>query len=415
MDPGRRFLAYTTQILAFRLGEPPEPEAVPPPTDPQRLAGRVLTAWRRSALPRLLILGCGSGRLLSALAEKIPPGAPAAVSEPEPERLRRLLAAGELPPPAPDGALAYLADTSPPAHLCLWRQAGFSPETTLALPNPELSPRAKAHLAPLSRLWPAPTHPLPAATSGRGPTLCAAAMLHPGEPDLAGFLAQFPPLVEEIVCLWDGEPPTGLPPDPRRRDISRSLAGDFGAQRTALLAACRADWVLMLDADERLPETAWPLLPALLGPGAPAGYLLPRLTLYPDAAHALVGYGLWPDVQLRLFARRPGLAFAGKIHERLTGLTGLTGALDIVPGLPILHRQRLTKSPGQLRDKLALFDAAGGCVRHVLSADYPRLPLSFFPAASAGREAPALIRLPGPDGGESAAMAPDLDLMPPND
>ncbi len=89
-----------------------------------------------------------------------------------------------------------------------------------------------------------------------------------------------------------------------------------------------------------------------------------------------MGYGLWPDVQLRLHHPPARDGLTGRIHERLTGSPA---DVELLPDLPILHRQRLTKTADGLRAKLALFDAAGGRDLHRLLGRLPALPLSFFP------------------------------------
>jgi glycosyltransferase involved in cell wall biosynthesis len=185
------------------------------------------------------------------------------------------------------------------------------------------------------------------------------------------------------VLVWDAErPPDAVPPCAAPlRHLARPLDGDFAAQRNAALDACHAPWVLFLDGDEQLPAPVWEALPALCG-REEQGWWLPRLTLEGPAApggeRVLIGHGLWPDLQLRLFRNRPGPRFQRPVHERLVGLEGPVGLLQ---NAQILHLSRVRKDPQALAEKLALFDrAAQGRVRHRLNSEYPALPLDAFEA-----------------------------------
>ena len=139
-----------------------------------------------------------------------------------------------------------------------------------------------------------------------------------------------------------------------------------------MLAACTGDWVLYLDADERLSAPAWAALPLLCADPVTAAWHFPRITPYPTQDKALAGFGLWPDIQLRLFRRTAELRFVNPVHERLTGVCGPQAlALDI----EIEHLNRLRKSEAEIRRKLEGFDEAGaGPGRHCLSPEYPSVP-----------------------------------------
>jgi hypothetical protein len=297
------------------------------------------------------------------------------------------------------------ADTSPWALFFLLDRAGVRPHLqghALVLPNPELSPQAKAAHRPLelllTRSRPLPL-PLPLSAAPPAPRLSAAAILAPSEPDLAGFFAQFPHWLDELVLVWDAESVPDIPVPSRFpvRQLARPLGGqsgaDFSAQRQAMLAACAGGWVLYLDADERLSPEAWAAIPALCAAHGVGGWHFPRLSPYPDADHALVGFGLWPDVQLRLFRNGPDLRFVNPVHERLTGLAGAQAlALDV----EIEHLSRLRKGDEALRRKLERFDEAGaGRVRHAMSAEYPRISRGLVAARGPGQaEPPRCLLLP---------------------
>ena len=147
-----------------------------------------------------------------------------------------------------------------------------------------------------------------------------------------------------------------------------------------MLDECSGEWVLYLDGDEMFSEDVWSLFTAIMLIKRLEACYFPRMTFYPDESNCKVGYGLWPDLQLRLFKNTEGVRFERPVHERLTGIEGRTAlALDA----PILHYSRLRKSPTELAAKLKRFDEAGGdTMQHLLNKDYPRLERSLFSEVS---------------------------------
>ncbi|OGR34863.1 MAG: hypothetical protein A2051_11275 [Desulfovibrionales bacterium GWA2_65_9] len=415
MLPHEILNVYSAEVLGFGFKGADVPVAIPAApafADLERLTARAVAAFERSGRKHLVLLGLGSGGLAAALAERLPAGA-LCVCEQDLALVRALrdLSDGDLPDGGRldwwrQGTTAGLAtDASPWALLFLLDRAGVSPSLeghALILPNPELPPLAKAAHRPLELLL-TRSRPLAAPALAPRPRLSAAAILAPSEPDLPEFFAQFPDWLDELVLVWDAEAVPEfakseiLVPDrfPVRQS-ARPLGADFSAQRNAMLAACSGEWVLYLDADERLSPQAWAALPALCAasnapdapdaPNAPnnvpnvVAWHFPRLSPYPDAEHALTGFGLWPDVQLRLFRNAPGLRFVNPVHERLMGLSGAQAlALDV----EIEHLSRLRKGDAALRQKLERFDEAGaGRVRHALSAEYPSIPRGLLAARS---------------------------------
>ncbi len=396
---------YSAEVLGFGFKGADVPVAIPAApafADLERLTARAVAAFERSGRRYLALLGLGSGALVKALGEALPAGT-LCVCEQDLALVRALRA-------LPDGGLlgwwpvldekitvGLATDASPWALFFLLDRAGVGPHPqghALVLPNPELSPQAKAAHRPLELLL-TRSRPLDIPVAAPRPRLSAAAILAPSEPDLAGFFAQFPDWLEELVLVWDAEAVPEIPVPGRFpvRQLARPLGADFSAQRGAMLAACSGDWVLYLDADERLSPQAWAALPALCAasnapdaPDAPnnvpnvVAWHFPRLSPYPDAEHALAGFGLWPDVQLRLFRNAPGLRFVNPVHERLMGLSGAQAlALDV----EIEHLSRLRKGDAALRQKLDRFDEAGaGRVRHALSAEYPSVARGLLAARS---------------------------------
>lgn len=381
------FAAYTDEILSFDWKN--VAKAVPtiaPSTQEERelAAERFLRLLEKSHKRHLVLLGFGSGQLAERLAATLPTGTTLTVCELLPERARAALEAGQANWRTPDGAAQLLVDSSPWALIYLLAQAGCTPADALFQLNPELTPEEREKYQSLQRtLTLARPH---AAINGtpfghfavQAPSLSAACILHPDEPNLDEFFKQFPDWVEELVIIWDAEeiPERTIQAACPIKQSAHPLQGDFATQRNRMLAACSAEWVLYLDADERFSEDHWTLLPGLFPVRGAQAYFFPRLTFHPDEAHCRVGYGLWPDLQIRLFRNVPGLRFENTVHERLVGLSGRTG---LVLDAPILHFSHVHKKPEALREKLALFDEASqGTVRHRLNEEYPHLPLERF-------------------------------------
>ena len=106
----------------------------------------------------------------------------------------------------------------------------------------------------------------------------------------------------------------------------------FGLQKNFGMAQASSDWILILDADERLTEELRGEIKACLDgwtSGAPVAYRIPRRNFFYGAW--VRGGGVYPDYQVRLFRR--GLAQYNDVavHENLIvdGEIGtLVGHLD---------------------------------------------------------------------------------------
>ncbi len=168
---------------------------------------------------------------------------------------------------------------------------------------------------------------------------------------LPTFLDDLAPLRCE-VCLVD----TGSSDDTVAIARSRGLTvhtfpwcDDFSAARNAALAHCRGEWVLSLDADERIaPEDVGALSELIHGPrdiayrlttrnystnSTVSGYVAARLD-DPNAA----GYPGWfPSTKVRLFPRIPGIGFEGAVHELIGPSLERKGIRMATADIPIHH------------------------------------------------------------------------------
>lgn len=104
----------------------------------------------------------------------------------------------------------------------------------------------------------------------------------------------------------------------------------FGAQKNRALAYASKDWVLSLDADERVtPELRIQLVEAMRDSHAD-GYYVPRLSQF--CGRFIKHSGWYPDYVLRLFKRGKGRFSDDLVHESVL-LQGKAGKLSS----PLLH------------------------------------------------------------------------------
>lgn len=101
-----------------------------------------------------------------------------------------------------------------------------------------------------------------------------------------------------------------------QRAGARVLVNDwpgYGAQKNFAAEQARHDWILSIDADERVtPELAAEIQQTLREPTA-AGYRVPRLTWHLGRWFRTTDW--YPDFQLRLYDRRRGRWKSRRVHE----------------------------------------------------------------------------------------------------
>lgn len=105
----------------------------------------------------------------------------------------------------------------------------------------------------------------------------------------------------------------------------------FGPQKNRALSHATGDWILSIDADERVtPELAGEI-GRILQSSAPAdGYAIPRLSSY--CGRYMRHSGWWPDYVPRLFRRGKARFSDDLVHERLI----VDGPVDRLTGI-LLH------------------------------------------------------------------------------
>lgn len=96
--------------------------------------------------------------------------------------------------------------------------------------------------------------------------------------------------------------------------LDASRCHEQAAPRNRAIERARADWILSIDADERVtPELAAEIRAVLAGDPAAAGYRVPRLTWH--LGRWIRSTDWYPDRQLRLYDRRRGRWTGRLVHE----------------------------------------------------------------------------------------------------
>jgi (heptosyl)LPS beta-1,4-glucosyltransferase len=156
------------------------------------------------------------------------------------------------------------------------------------------------------------------------------------------------------------------------RRTGRVLVRDwpgYSAQKNFAAASAAHDWILSLDADERVtPELADEIRGLLGGEPAARGYRIPRVSRYLGRWIRTTDW--YPDYQLRLYDRRVS-TWTGVVHEgvEVTGPVGrLRGDLQHVPYRDIAHHLQTidrytTLAAQQMRDRGASAGVAGLAAR----------------------------------------------------
>jgi len=126
---------------------------------------------------------------------------------------------------------------------------------------------------------------------------------------LRGCLESIRDVVDEIVIVdtgsEDGTKAIALEYGARVFDFPWS--GDFAAARNEALKHCLGEWILYIDADERLRPADKGYVTQILSDGGKAAY---TVVFYP-----IVGYTAYPEY--RIFRNDPRIRFEGVIHESM--------------------------------------------------------------------------------------------------
>lgn len=151
--------------------------------------------------------------------------------------------------------------------------------------------------------------------SNRRPTLSLSMIVKNEQNFLEGCLESVRDCVDEIVIV-----DTGSTDDTKRiasrfgaRVLDFQWIGDFSAARNYSLQHCSGDWILYLDADERLKENQASRIRRAISANDVGAY-----TVVIENPHSLQqGNFKQENSYPRLFRRLPGIQFEGKVHEQV--------------------------------------------------------------------------------------------------
>lgn len=157
------------------------------------------------------------------------------------------------------------------------------------------------------------------------------------------------PHVDEIVVADTGsdDATVAIAQGYGARVVPTVWRDDFAAARNRSLALAVGEWILVLDADERLPGDAGPTLRALLdAPGEIVAYLLPQRT--PTVSSTINGM-VRVEWQPRLFRNGTGARYVGAVHECI--LPSLAGKGRVVHAHVAVEHDGYVSSPQTVRAK----------------------------------------------------------------
>ena len=129
----------------------------------------------------------------------------------------------------------------------------------------------------------------------------------------------------------------------------------FGPQKNYGIDQAAADWILILDADERVPEALRDeIIATIRHPAVQVGFEIPRRNVF--YGRPIRGGGLYPDYQLRLLRRTQARYDSGHPVHEIVKLAGAAGYLST----PLIHINYETVTEFIAKQKYyAAYDAQG--------------------------------------------------------
>jgi len=138
------------------------------------------------------------------------------------------------------------------------------------------------------------------------------------ERDLPGCLESLDGLADEIVVLVDAATTdrTAEIAKAAGAKVERRAFDDYARQRQAALDLCTKDWVLWIDADERLDRGLHAAIETSLERPAADAYPIPFDVVFLGRTLRWGGYG--HEKHVRLFRREKARFVGGQLHEGLS-------------------------------------------------------------------------------------------------
>ncbi len=169
---------------------------------------------------------------------------------------------------------------------------------------------------------------------------------------LPGFLSHHAELADEVIIVDTGsrDETRDIARGAGARVIEHAWQDDFAAARNAGLTAVSSDWVLILDADERVSRADFPLLRAALPVASNRAFLQETWNYCLGTSHLewqpLSGRypaeeagqtGLFVARRVGLFPAERGLRFHGRVHESVLPSVVAAGLAVVPLQVPVHH------------------------------------------------------------------------------
>lgn len=204
------------------------------------------------------------------------------------------------------------------------------------------------------------------------PTLALSMIVKNAARDLPDCLASARGVVSEVVIADTGS--TDDTPNIARQAgakvVSTPWENDFSKARNVPLGLVAADWVLSLDADERLDPDAPKLMPALLARKDVDGYQVRIRNYVPTLTHKLWDRSAVPNhsgyaparhaaayvdhENVRLFRRDAGIRFSGRVHETV-GWSILSSHRKLAECDLMIHHMGMLGDPEERARKILFY------------------------------------------------------------
>lgn len=364
---------YSKQVLSFQLKDCDKTSPVAK-SDISKNVKRQINLIRQARKKNIIIFGTADFKFIDLFLNHIPDDFTVVICELSPARMREDNRFANL---TQNSKLKIICDTSLWAHLMILESNNFLTTNSHLILNPSLISGEKDNHRRLQQLISGVAR-IQLPEEGNSPSLSLAAIISPYEPEIDKFIDNFPDWINEVVLIWDCKDLSEIPEIKSQHNIknfARSLNSDFSNQRNFMLKQCTGDWILYLDADERLSNQSWENIKKTISTHDVDAVYLPRITFFPDIDHCRMGYGLWPDFQLRLFKKSDFLVFENPIHEVIKGYKKPA----ILTYTNILHKTHLLKKRESIEKKLAVFnEASGQKIRHDFKQDLPNMPFEML-------------------------------------
>lgn len=170
------------------------------------------------------------------------------------------------------------------------------------------------------------------------------------------------PIVDEIIVVDTGSDDNTVElVTPIADKVITYQFTNFSDVRTFTLKQATKDWILMLDADERILAPDLPLIVLLTQQTDIDAWLLPRhqcdnIEGNPNGDIVQkIEERVYPDWQARLFMNKPSMKYINPVHESLVGYSNKGAAHP--PNAPhIQHYASVFKSHQQMHDRYQMYD-----------------------------------------------------------